>query len=140
MNSSSSWTAFVNLSSTSSTKDTLYGSSCKNNGQSHKTASTIIHSLVTSRLDNGNSLLYRVTEHQLHKLQLLQNAAARVLTKSKKHDHITPILQELHWLPIRQRIQFKILLIAFKSQFGLTPSYIANLLVPYAPSRNPLLS
>jgi hypothetical protein len=102
---------------------------------SHKTAATIIHSLVTSRLDNGNSLLYGVTEHQLHKLQLLQNAAARVLTKSKKHDHITPILQELHWLPIRQRIQFKILLIAFKSQFGLTPSYIANLLVPYAPSR-----
>ncbi len=97
--------------------------------------------MVTSRLDNGNSLLYGVTEHQLHKLQLVQNAAARVLTKSKKHGHITPtcILQELHWLPIRQRIQFKILLTTFKSQIGLTPSYIANLLVPYVPS-HPLRS
>ena len=60
-----------------------------------ETAATIIHALITSRIDNGNSLLTGITDRLLRKLQLAQNAAARILTKTRKFDHITPILQEL---------------------------------------------
>ena len=73
--------------------------------------------------------------HSLRKLQLAQNAAARVLTKTRKFDHITPILKDLHWLPVRERINFKLLLLTWKAINGLAPSYISNLLVPYKPVR-----
>ena len=99
------------------------------------TAATIIHALITSRIDNGNSLLFGITDHLLHKLQLLQNAAARILTKTRKFDHITPILKDLHWLPVRQRIHFKLLLLTWKALHGTSPTYIANILVPYHPKR-----
>ena len=58
-----------------------------------ETAATIIHALITSRIDNGNSLLTGITDHLLRKLQLAQNSAARILTKTRKFDHITPILR-----------------------------------------------
>ena len=58
----------------------------------------------SSRLDNGNALLCGITERQLNKLQLAQNAAARMLTRTRKVDHISPVLQRLHWLPVRYRI------------------------------------
>ena len=102
---------------------------------SNETAATIIHALITSRIDNGNSLLTGVTDHSLRKLQLAQNAAARILTKTRKFDHITPILKDLHWLPVRERINFKLLLLTWKAINGLAPSYISNLLVPYKPVR-----
>ena len=69
------------------------------------------------------------------KLQLVQNAAARVLTKTKKFEHITPILRSLHWLPVCQRIEFKVLLIVYKSLNGLGPKYISDLLLHYIPAR-----
>ena len=72
---------------------------------------------------------------KLDKLQRTQNAAARVLSKTRKYDHITPTLIELHWLPVRQRIQFKILLLTWKSLNGLAPSFISQLLTPYVPTR-----
>ena len=102
---------------------------------SNETAATIIHALITSRIDNGNSLLTGVTDYSLRKLQLAQNAAARILTKARKFDHITPILKDLHWLPVRERINFKLLLLTWKAINGLAPSYISNLLVPYKPVR-----
>ena len=70
----------------------------------------------------------------LHKLQRIQNAAARVLTK--RFEHITPILSSLHWLPVKQRIDFKILLIVFKCCNGLAPSYVADMLTKYTPGRS----
>ena len=82
---------------------------------SDDTASILVHALITSRLDNGNALLYGISNTLLDKLQRTQNAAARVLLKIRKYDHITPTLIQLHWLPIRQRIQFKILLLTWKS-------------------------
>ena len=100
---------------------------------SNDTAATIIHVLITSRIDSGNSLLTGVTDHSLRKLQLTQNAAARILTKTRKFDHITPILKDLHWLLARERINFKLLLLTWKAINGLAPSYISNLLVPYKP-------
>ena len=64
----------------------------------------MIHTYVTSHLDNGNSLLYDISDHLLTRLQIVQNAAARLVTKTKKYDHITAVLIDLHWLPI-ERLQ-----------------------------------
>ena len=100
-----------------------------------ETASIIIHALITSRIDNGNSLLTGITDSLLRKLQLAQNAAARVLTKTKKFDHITPVLKDLHWLPVRSRIEFKLLILTWKSLHGIAPGYLSNLLIPYNPVR-----
>ena len=100
-----------------------------------ETAATIIHALITSRIDNGNSLLTGITDRLLRKLQLVQNAAARILTKTRKFDHITPILKDLHWLPIHERIDFKILILTWKALNGTAPEYLMNLLLPYIPSR-----
>ena len=80
---------------------------------SDDSAATIIHALITSRLDNG-TLLYDINDNLLTKLQLAQNAAARILTKTRKYNHITPILKQLHWLPVRWRIIFKLLLMTWK--------------------------
>ena len=71
----------------------------------------------------------------IHRLQLVQNAAARLLTGSRKFNHITPILASLHWLPISFRIDFKIALITFKALHGLAPSYISELIERYVPPR-----
>ena len=67
---------------------------------------TIVHALVMSRLDYCNAVLYGLPDAQLQKLQLVQNAAARLVTGTHRREHITPVLFALHWLPIRQRIQF----------------------------------
>ena len=95
----------------------------------------MIHTYVTSRLDNGNCLLYGISDHLLTKLQRVQNAAARLITKTKKHDHITAVLIDLHWLPIKQRIQYKLLLLMFRSLHGLAASYITDLIIRYEPTR-----
>ncbi len=73
-------------------------------------AEKLVHAFMTSRLDFCNALLGGCPASSINKLQIVQNAAARVLTRSRKYDHITPILQSLHWLPIKYRISYKILL------------------------------
>ncbi len=66
---------------------------------------------------------------------MVQNAAARVLTRTRKYDHISPVMSTLHWLPINHRIDFKILLITYKSLNGLAPQYLSELLLHYSPPR-----
>ncbi len=68
-----------------------------------------VYAFVLSRLDYCNSLYCGMSKSQIARLQLVQNAAARLLLKCCKHEHITPILTSLHWLPVYQRIDFKIL-------------------------------
>ena len=99
-------------------------------------AQTIIHAFVTNHLDYCNSLFAGLPQKSTNRLQLVQNTAARVLTRTRKYDHISPILATLHWLPVAFRIDFKILLFVFKSRNDLAPSYISDLLSPYTPSRN----
>jgi hypothetical protein len=65
--------------------------------------------IVTSRMDYYNGLLYGLPNTELIKLERVQNAAARLVTSTRKYDHITPILRELHWLPVKFRIHFKLL-------------------------------
>ena len=93
----------------------------------------LVHGTITSRLDQDNCLLVVATEEQLDKLQLVQNAAARLICKSSKRDHITPILQDRHWLPLSYRCKFQLLMLVFKSLNGLAPSYLSDLIQPYIP-------
>ena len=71
---------------------------------------TLVHALVTSPLDHCNSLLYGLPDYLIQRLQYVMNAAAKVITCKRTFDHATPLLIELHWLPVRQRIVLKILL------------------------------
>ena len=96
----------------------------------------LVHAFVTSRLDSCNAILYRLPDKELSKLQRIQNAAARVVTLSRKHDHITPVMRDLHWLPVRQRIIFKLMLLTFRSLCGSAPSYISELTTRYQPTRS----
>uniref|UniRef100_A0A667WJC6 Reverse transcriptase domain-containing protein n=1 Tax=Myripristis murdjan TaxID=586833 RepID=A0A667WJC6_9TELE len=96
----------------------------------------IIHALISSRLDYCNALYSGISQHNIHRLQLIQNAAARLLTHTRRSDHITPVLAVLHWLPVSFRIDFKVLLLVFKALNGLAPPYIQDLLTPYEPGRS----
>ncbi len=79
---------------------------------------------------------YFICSSSINKLQVVQNAAARVLTRSRKYDHITPILQSLNWLPNKFRISYKILLLAYKALNDLAPAYLTSLLSRYNPTRS----
>ena len=94
----------------------------------YETVQILINAFVTSRLDFCNSLLYGLPTNQLNKLQRVQNAAARLICNINRFDHITPALTQLHWLPVRFRIDYKVLLITYKALNGIAPSYISDLI------------
>ena len=95
----------------------------------------VIHALISSRLDYCNSIYSGLNKKSISRLQMIQNSAARLLTNTKKRDHITPILAGLHWLPVSARCDFKILLITYKALNGLAPTYILDMLSPHNPNR-----
>ena len=97
---------------------------------------TLIHSLVTSRLDYCNIVLAGLPDYEIAKIQCILNAAARLTSKCPKFAHITPILIELHWLPVQQRILFKVLVLVYKALHDLAPPYIKSLITLYSPARS----
>ena len=92
-----------------------------------KASQTLIHALVIGRIDYCNSILYGLPARELTKLQRLQNSAARIIFNIPKMCHITPVLRELHWLPVQFRIQFKFIMITFKVINGQGPIYLQEL-------------
>lgn len=102
----------------------------------HDAIVKICHAFITSRLDNMNSLLFNLPDCDLQKLQFVQNSTARLIMKQRRSEHITPILRQLHWLPIPFRIQYKLLLLVFKCLLQKAPSYLIDLITPYSPSRS----
>jgi hypothetical protein len=101
-----------------------------------KTANIIACSIVTSRLDYCNSLLQGTSAKNLQKLQVVQNSLARVVTGVKRRDHIQPALRKLHWLPIKERIEYKVALITHKVISTQQPRYLANIIDIHSPSRD----
>ena len=86
-----------------------------------KCTEMLVRAFITCRLDQCNSLLYALPESQIAKFQRIQNSAARLVSLSRKFNHITPILRELHWLPVKYRIIYKILLLTYKCLHGMGP-------------------
>ena len=91
-----------------------------------KTTERLIHAFVTSRLDYCNCLLYGWPQYLIDMLQRVQNSAARLT--AIKRDHVSAIFNDLHWLPIHKRIEYKVLLISYKCVHHLAPSYLTELL------------
>ena len=89
-------------------------------------ATALANSLVSSKLDYCNSLYNGISQANLNKIQRIQNTLARVVTNTSKFEHITPILKKLHWLPIKQRIDYKLCLLTYKTLQIQQPTYLYN--------------
>ena len=98
---------------------------------------TLVHSLVTSRIDYGNAVLYGISDRLLHRLDMVQRSAARVVLRIRHGDwqSMTAALKQLHWLPVKWRVEYKLLVLVFRALHDQTPAYLASLITPYVPSR-----
>ncbi len=94
----------------------------------------LVQSLFLSRLYYCNALLAGLLDNSFKPLQLIQNAAARLIFNEPKRMHVTPLFINLHWLPISARIRFKALLFAYRTTSGSAPLYPNSLLQTYIPS------
>jgi hypothetical protein len=118
--------AYWQLKMISKIRDSLTVDACR----------SLVHSLVTSRLDFQNALYVFLPEKSIKRLQRVQNYAARLIMKTRRQDHITPVLRELHWLPVRQRVSYKTLLLVYQCISETAPLYLSELIIPYVPPRN----
>ncbi len=99
-------------------------------------AQLLVQALVISRLDYCNALLAGLPSNTIKPLQMIQNAAARLVFNEPKRAHVTPLFASLHWLPVADRIQFKTLMLAYRTTTGSAPTYFHSLLQIYTPSRS----
>ena len=95
---------------------------------SYDPCSTIIHALISWRLDYYNYIMYNVPKSKTDRLQRLQNQCARILTKSPRREHITTVLKKLHWLKIQDIIIYKMLTLTYKSYYNMAPPYLCELI------------
>ena len=95
------------------------------------TAKAVAAAIVSTRLDYCNSLLYGTTDTNITKLQRIQNSLAGVVTGTRKYEHITPVLRDLHWLRIEERIIYKLDCLTFKAKLVKEPLYLSELLRPH---------
>ena len=93
---------------------------------------------VIKKLKNNKACGIDLIRKRLHRLQVLQNSAARLITGTRRREHISPVLFALHchWLPIRQRIKFKLLVLVYRCLHQLSPAYLSDLIIPYTPARS----
>lgn len=96
---------------------------------------SVIQAFVISKIDQNNALLIGSPKCLTSKLQSVQNAACKLVCNIRRFDHVEPPLADLHWLPVEQRIQFKVLLLCYKSLNSDGPAYLKELLIPYCPPR-----
>ena len=98
---------------------------------------TLVHSLVTSRIDYGKQVLYGISDRLLHRLDMVQRSAARVVLRIRHGDRqsMTAALKQLHWLPVKWRVEYKLLVLVFRALHDQTLAYLASLITPYVPSR-----
>ena len=92
------------------------------------------NALVSSRLDYCNSLSRSLSCFNLHKLQSIQNTLARIVTNHRRYAHVTPILKQLHWLPVKYRCMFKTATLVYKFLHSASPSYFQPYLSPSSSS------
>jgi len=97
-------------------------------------AQTVACAVVHSQLDYCNSLYVGMSDTNFAKLQWVQNSLARIVTSARKHDHITPVLNRLHWLPVRQRVMYKTAMLTYKSLNIDQPEHLSVLISNYTPS------
>ncbi|KAI2642373.1 hypothetical protein H4Q32_026077 [Labeo rohita] len=95
----------------------------------------LVQALVISRLDYCNALLAGLPSCTIKPLQMIQNAAARLVFNEPKRAYVTPLFITLHWLPVAARIKFKTLMLAYRTATGSAPGYLHSLLPIYTPSR-----
>ena len=120
-------TAYYHLSRIAKIRHSLTTSVCK----------SLIHGLVTSRLDYGNAMLFGIADRLLHRLEMVQRSAARIVMQIRRGDRqsMTTILQRLHWLSVKKRIEYKILVLVHKAIYKGQPVYLASLLNQHTPKR-----
>ncbi len=99
-------------------------------------AQLLVQALVISRLDYCNALLAGLPSNTIKPLQMIQNAAARLVFSEPKRAHVTTLFISLHWLLVAARIKFKTLMLAYKTTTGSVPSYFHSLITIYIPSRS----
>ena len=93
-------------------------------------ARSVVQALITSRLDYCNSLLANLTNTQMKRLKSIQHKAARLVTRTPLREHITPVLKQLHWLPVECRITYKLMVLVYKCVNGTAPPYLCRLIQP----------
>ena len=105
------------------------------NSLSKASAEKLIHAFISSKIDFCNALYVFLPARIMAKLQRVQNAAARLVSRTPKRHHITPILRQLHWLPIQYRVQYKIAMLAWKTLNARAPKYMKDMIEEYEPPR-----
>ena len=103
---------------------------CRNNAMypTRTTLLTLVHALVVTKVDYCSSVLSGISGQLLQRLQSVFKAADRLVLSARKSEHITPLLRELHWLKVPERIQFRLCVLAYRCIIGTAPSYLAETL------------
>ena len=120
--------AYYHLSRIAKIRDSVSTTVCK----------SLIHGLVTSRIDYGNAILFGINDRHLHRLEMVQRSPAGIVMQIRRGDRqsTTTILRQLHWLPVRKRIEYKLLVLVHRALYDGKPEYIAALLLQHAPRRS----